>query len=63
MEWATDIFSIDNRDERSAFAIWLWRSTSVDRPSFISIAVATVQLVFVQSADGTARVIARGPET
>jgi len=63
MEWAADIFSIENREERSGFAKRVWRSTSVDIPSFISVAVPTWQLVFVQSADGTTHVVARGPET
>ena len=63
MDWATDIFSIESREERSGFAMRVWRSTSVDVPSFVSVAVPTWQLVFVQSADGTKSVIARGPET
>jgi AraC-like DNA-binding protein len=63
MEWATDIFSIENREERSGFARRIWRSTSVDLPSFVSVAVPTWQLVFVQSADGTKSVVIRGPET
>jgi AraC-like DNA-binding protein len=63
MEWATDIFSIENRTERSGFVRRIWRSRSVDLPSFISVAVPTWQIVFVQSADGSNSVVARGPET
>jgi hypothetical protein len=43
MEWATDIFSIENREERSGFAKRVWRSASADLPSFISVAVPTWQ--------------------
>jgi AraC-like DNA-binding protein len=63
MEWATDIFSIENRTERSGFVRRIWRSRSVDLPSFISVAVPTWQIVFIQSANGSKSVVARGPET
>jgi AraC-like DNA-binding protein len=63
MEWATDIFSIENRTERSGFVKRIWRSRSVDLPSFISVAVPTWQIVFIQSANGSKSVVARGPET
>jgi AraC-like DNA-binding protein len=63
MEWATDIFSIENRTERSGFVRRIWRSRSVDLPSFISVAVPTWQIVFIQSANGSRSVVARGPET
>lgn len=63
MEWATDIFPIENRTERSGFVRRIWRTPSVDLPSFISVAVPTWQIVFVQSATGANSVVARGPET
>jgi AraC-like DNA-binding protein len=63
MEWATDIFSIESRTERSGFVRRIWRSRSVDLPSFISVAVPTWQIVFIQSANGSKSVVARGPET
>lgn len=63
MEWATDIFQIENRTERSGLVRRIWRSWSVDLPSFISIAVPTWQIVFVQNANGSKNVVARGPET
>lgn len=61
--WATDIFPIESRTERSGFVRRIWRSRSVALPSFISIAVPTWQIVFVQSANGSKSVVARGPET
>jgi AraC-like DNA-binding protein len=63
MEWATDIFPIESRTERSGFVRRIWRTPSVDLPSFISVAVPTWQIVFVQSANGSNNVVARGPET
>lgn len=63
MEWATDIFPIENRTERSGFVRRIWRSRSVDLPSFISVAVPTWQIVFIQSGNGSKSVVARGPET
>jgi helix-turn-helix protein len=63
MEWATDIFPIEDRTERSGFVRRIWRTPSVDLPSFISVAVPTWQIVFVRSADGSNDVVARGPET
>ncbi|SEC52390.1 Helix-turn-helix domain-containing protein [Rhizobiales bacterium GAS191] len=63
MEWATDIFSIENRTERSGFVRRIWRARSVEIPSFISVAVPTWQIVFIQSANGSKSVVARGPET
>jgi Helix-turn-helix domain len=63
MEWAADIFPIEDRTERLGFVRRIWRTPSVDLPSFISIAVPTWQLVFVKSANGSNSVVARGPET
>lgn len=63
MEWAADIFPIENRTERSGFARRIWRTPSVDVPSFISVAVPTWQIVFVKSANGAHGIVARGPET
>ena len=62
-DWATDIFPIESRTERSGFVRRIWRAPSVALPSFISIAVPTWQIVFVQSANGSNSVVARGPET
>jgi len=62
-DWATDIFPIESRTERSGFVRRIWRARSVAVPSFISIAVPTWQIVFVQSANGSKSVVARGPET
>src|SRR5882724_1768996 len=62
-DWATDIFPIESRTERSGFVRRIWRAPSVALPSFISVAVPTWQIVFIQSADGSKSVVARGPET
>jgi AraC-like DNA-binding protein len=63
MEWAANIFPIENRTERSGFVRRIWRTQSVELPSFMSIAVPTWQIVFVQGGDGSTSVVARGPET
>jgi AraC-like DNA-binding protein len=63
MEWATDLFAIENRTGRSGFVRRIWRSRSVAFPSFISVAVPTWQIVFVHGANGATSVVARGPET
>lgn len=63
MEWAADIFSIESRPERSGFVRRIWRTRSVDLPSFVSVAVPTWQIVFVQSAGASNSVVARGAET
>lgn len=63
MEWATEIFQFENRIERTGYVRRIWRATSVDLSSFISVAVPTWQIVFVQSANGAKSIVARGPET
>jgi hypothetical protein len=63
MEWAADIFPMEERAERSGFVRRIWCTPSIDLPSFISVAVPTWQIVFVQGADGSCSVVARGPET
>jgi Helix-turn-helix domain len=63
MERATEIFQFENRIERPSFVRRIWRAKSVDLPAFISVAVPTWQIVFVESANGAKSVVARGPET
>jgi Helix-turn-helix domain len=65
MEWATHIFQFENRIERPSYLRRIWRTSSVDvePASFISVAVPTWQMVFVQQANGAKSVVVRGPET
>src|SRR3712207_5355919 len=63
MERAVDIFAIESRLERSGFIRRIWRSKSVDLASFTSVAVPTWQIVFVEAADGSSSIVARGPES
>lgn len=63
MEWANQVFNFENRIERSGFVRRIWRTHSIERPSFISVAVPTWQIVFFQGAEGPKMAVARGPET
>ncbi|MBS0367517.1 MAG: helix-turn-helix transcriptional regulator [Proteobacteria bacterium] len=54
---------MEERAGRPGFIRRIWRTRSVALPSFISVAVPTWQIVFVQSHDGSQSIVARGPET
>jgi AraC-like DNA-binding protein len=63
MEWATTIFPIENRIERSDFVERIWRTQGVPDMAMISVAVPHWQIVVVKSSRGPTSVIVRGPET
>jgi len=63
MEWATTIFPIENRIERSDFVERIWRTQGVPDKAMISVAVPHWQIVVVKSSRGPTSVIVRGPET
>ena len=63
MEWATTIFPIHNRIERSDFVERIWRTRSVPHRAMISVAGPHGQLVVVKKWRGPTGVFVRGPET
>jgi AraC-like DNA-binding protein len=63
MEWATTIFPIESRFERSDFVERIWRTRGVPEKAMISVAVPHWQIVIVKPARGRPSVFVRGPET
>lgn len=63
MEWATTIFPIENRFERSEFIERIWRTRSVPEFAMLSVATPHCQIVVVSSLHAPMSVIVRGPET
>lgn len=63
MEWATEIFPFDYRTDLPPIVHRVWRTRSVPKPDFVSIAMPHWQLVFMRHADGSRSIVARGPET
>lgn len=63
MEWATTIFPIENRFERSDFIERIWRTQGVPDKAMISVAVPHWQMVVVKNLRGPTSVFVRGPET
>ena len=63
MEWATTIFPIENRIERSDFVERIWRTQGVPDEAMISVAVPHWQIVVVKRLCGRTTVVVRGPET
>ena len=63
MEWASTIFPIVDRTERSDFVERIWRTPGVPDKAMISVAVPRWQIVVVESAHAPTSVFVRGPET
>lgn len=63
MEWASTIFPIEDRTERSDFVERIWRTPGVPDKAMISVAVPRWQIVVVESAHAPTSVFLRGPET
>lgn len=63
MEWATTIFPIQSRIERSDFVERIWRTHGVAETEMISVAVPRWQIVVVRDGTGAPSVFVRGPET
>jgi AraC-like DNA-binding protein len=63
MDWATEVFLFEYRTDLPEIVHRVWRTRSVARPDFVSIAMPHWQLVFMQHADGSKSIVARGPET
>lgn len=63
MEWASTIFPIEDRTERSDFVERIWRTPGVPDKAMISVAAPYWQIVVVKSAHAPTSVFVRGPET
>ncbi len=63
MDWATTIFPIEDRTERSDFVERIWRTPGVPDKAMISVAVPRWQIVVVKSSRAPTSVFVRGPET
>jgi len=63
MDWATAIFSIENRVEPSHFVERIWRTRSAPGKAMISVAVPRWQIFIVKHSHSPTNVIIRGPET
>lgn len=63
MEWATTIFPIESRIERSQFVERIWRTRGVPERAMISVAVPHWQIVVVKHSRRPTSVFIRGPET
>jgi hypothetical protein len=62
MKRAAELFRFETRSSRSPFIASTWQTQSRDEGSFISVAVATWEMVVTQQAGQTWPVV-RGPET
>ena len=63
MEWATTIFPIENRFERSDFIERIWRTQGVPEKAMISVAVPHWEILVVKHSRRPTTMIIRGPET
>lgn len=64
MDWASAIFPLETeKDVAPAFVHRAWRTKSIPKDAFISVALPHWQIVFVRAGDGERQVFMRGPET
>lgn len=63
MEWATTIFSFENRLERSDYIERIWRTRSAPDKSMLAVAVPHWEILVLKHTSRATSMIVRGPQT